>query len=477
MLLARGGEAGLGHLARCTALAQALQLRGVTVEARAIGMSVEVTVDGLVWRPDRDEGEGGARAFDIAIVDGYDIGRERLAGLDPASRYWMHAPPPVAVGDPWLGLDPGPDGPTADVGPPLAASLEDACLRRSYWPGPPVREHRSTVGSVLVTVGGSDAGGPVGALAAVVRDALPEAAVTMVRGPQSASEAPRGVKVVDAPTGLRDLLVAVDMAVTAAGQTMLEALALGTPTVALVRADNQRAQADLAVLAEAALVSDEAALAGLLPRLSKDRDLRHELAERGPAAVDGLGSHRVADRLLRSIGGPSDFPCFGLDLRRASQADGDFLFELRNDPSAFPLYGTPRAVSHREHRGWLERTLAREGSELFVVEQDHSPCGQLRLDRCDCPRGPDPRPPWELSISLRPDARGAGVGRRAIAAGALLAWVRYRSGPLRASVHPENTASLRAFRASGFVPAGRDDSGFEQLVLERRLFDWSGPSR
>ena len=477
MLLARGGDAGLGHFARCTALAQALQFRGTTVEARAIGVPEDVTVDGLLWRPDRGEGEGGLRAFDIAIVDGYDIGPERLAGLNPASRYWMHAPPPVAVGDPWLGLDPAPRGLTADVAPPIAASLEDACLRRAYWSGPPVRAHRSTVGSALVTVGGGDAGGAVGALAAVVRDALPDAAVTMVRGPQSASEAPRGVKIADAPTSLRDLLAAADLGVTAAGQTMLEALAVGTPTVVLVRAGNQRLQADLAVRAQAALVSDEAALADLLPRLSKDRALREKLAERGPAAVDGLGSHRVADRLLGSIGEPSHFPCFGLDLRPASQADSDFLFELRNDPSVFPLYGTPRAVSHREHRGWLERSLAREGSELFVVEQDDGRCGQLRLDRCDGPRGPNPRPSWELSISLRPDARGAGVGRRAIAAGALLAWVRYRSGPLRASVHRENAASLRAFRAAGFAAAGRDDGDFEQLVLERRHFDWSGPPR
>jgi RimJ/RimL family protein N-acetyltransferase len=295
----------------------------------------------------------------------------------------------------------------------------------------------------------------------------------MVRGPQSRSQAPPGVEVVDAPAGLRDLLSNADLVVTAAGQTMLEALACGAPTVALVRVENQRAQAALVERTGAACVSEESGLATRIRTLSQAIDSRRELATRGPAAVDGLGAHRVADILLSSLYGSDGFPCFGIDLRAAETGDRDFLLELRNDRSAYPMYGTPRPVDADEHREWLARSLAAEGLELLVIEREGARCGQLRLDRVNDAHGPAL---WEMSISISRVARGRGLGRRAILAGALLAWVRHRAGPIRASVHPRNEASLHAFQASGFTPNGHDGDGFERLLLERRRFDWSGPT-
>ncbi|HUT77593.1 MAG TPA: GNAT family N-acetyltransferase, partial [Polyangia bacterium] len=199
---------------------------------------------------------------------------------------------------------------------------------------------------------------------------------------------------------------------------------------------------------------------------------RRRLAEAGPQLVDGLGAHRVADGIVERLAGSPSFSCFGVRLRPATPADRDFLFELRNDPSAYPLYGTPRPVEPAEHEAWLERALASAAHRLLVIEQEGRAVGQLRLDFDQSDSRASERA--ELSISLGAGARGAGLGRRAIAAGALLAWIREGAGPIRAEIHPDNPGSLRAFGAVGFEPAGTTPGGFEELVLQRRGFGWSG---
>ncbi len=94
---------------------------------------------------------------------------------------------------------------------------------------------------------------------------------------------------------LRPELEAADLVVCGAGQTMLEALATARPVVAVVMADNQRAQAE--AVAGAALVSDAARAPEAAAGLAGDAARRAELSAQ-PPAVDGRGAHRVADALL-----------------------------------------------------------------------------------------------------------------------------------------------------------------------------------
>ena len=144
-------------------------------------------------------------------------------------------------------------------------------------------------------------GGAVGAeLAQAVQDALPQAGVTLVRGPY-APPAPPGVSALEAPESLFEPLLAADLVVGAAGQTILEAVATGAPSVALPLVDNQLRQARVLAdeqavcLVEAATV--EAAVEAALG-LSVDGAARHRLAERAQAAIDGFGALRVASHVV-----------------------------------------------------------------------------------------------------------------------------------------------------------------------------------
>jgi N-acetylneuraminate synthase len=95
---------------------------------------------------------------------------------------------------------------------------------------------------------------------------------------------------------------------------------------------------------------------------------------------------------------------------------------------------------------------------LFIVENGVK-VGLIRFNRAPGPDG------VEISIVIAPEARGKGIGTRAIQEAA--DWVKSQGfSGIVAKIKPFNTASIRAFEAAGFV---RTDSGDEELIFVRPL--------
>lgn len=276
-----GADAGLGHLSRSSAIAVALQRAGHTVRCRAYGADATVERYGICWEPlpypSRivvDER--------VLILDSYRVGANQKATLAHDHRLvLLHDTGTV------------PDGALA-----VDTRGQKACLGPDYWDAPP-RRVAPQVRRVLVTTGGGRAGAGLGArLSGAVRAALPAVDVGFVRGPFADVAAPDGVRLVTDAESLAGELRAADMVVSAAGQTMLEAAALGTPCVALVIAENQRRQADeMADAGAASLVNDEDAAVARVLALAPDRAGREALSRRGQEMVDGSGARRVATQV------------------------------------------------------------------------------------------------------------------------------------------------------------------------------------
>jgi spore coat polysaccharide biosynthesis predicted glycosyltransferase SpsG len=278
-VIADGGPAhGLGHLARSSAVAAALQARGLLVRAYANGATEPRTFDGITWEPLTDA-PGGAVVLDSYTLDPSDFAplayfHDGQADI-PGTVKVVIASGPEREG--WLG------------------GLRHAPLRAAYW-GLPRRRVRERVQRVLVTTGGGVLQPPGLRLAAAVRDALPDASVALVRGPLADFEPPPGVALVNAPTSLLGELLAADVVVSAAGQTALEAVATGAATVAVALVENQRANARALTAAGAALVVGEDEVGEAVMGL--DREL---LARRGQAAVDGFGALRIAFQIAACV--------------------------------------------------------------------------------------------------------------------------------------------------------------------------------
>jgi spore coat polysaccharide biosynthesis predicted glycosyltransferase SpsG len=101
--------------------------------------------------------------------------------------------------------------------------------------------------------------------------------------------------------GLRDLMLGADIAVSAAGVTLLELASTATPMVAIALAANQQPNFTALTNAGVALASGAAGDPGLqraieacVGRLAGDGALRTAMAARGRALVDGHGAQRVA---------------------------------------------------------------------------------------------------------------------------------------------------------------------------------------
>jgi UDP-2,4-diacetamido-2,4,6-trideoxy-beta-L-altropyranose hydrolase len=132
------------------------------------------------------------------------------------------------------------------------------------------------------------------------------------------------------------------------------------------------------------------------------------------------------------------------------------LMALRNDPDAVAFSVSGRVVTLEEHEQWLRRVLADpDGCRLWIAESDGAPAGQVRVDIAG--------ELGTVSIAVRPEQRGRGVGTAMLHA--LLAKVALEGTParLRAVVRYDNAPSLHAFATAGFREVTND---VEFLELE-----------
>lgn len=144
-------------------------------------------------------------------------------------------------------------------------------------------------------------------------------------------------------------------------------------------------------------------------------------------------------------------------LRPAREMDALAIWEWRNEPVARLVSFSSEPIPYESHERWFRARLADPATRLLIaVDPGGAEIGYVRFAVV----GDEA----EIGVGLAPSARGRGYGRRVIrgACDELLATSPVRS--VLARVKPENEASLRAFRAAGFVERGRDDEAVE-LVL------------
>lgn len=309
-LTVAGAGAGLGHVKRSAALGSALTALGARVRFLVAGDAERLAATGMrlppleviQWTRSPELAlEAVLRARpDVVVVDAY-------AAADRLLRELRAAGAIVAaiddLGDRELAIDVVVNRARAGYaeipGRRLLLGPQFALLDAGFAELPD-RAIRPAASRVLVTLGGEEAADALAEAVAAVGRALPEASVDVVVGP-FAHSAPAGSVRVTVHRGLptlRGLLLEADLAVTAAGMTMYECLAAGTPAVVRLQADNQKPAFD-ELKGNRLIVPSEPDLAAAIRRVAGDAALRADLSARGRAAVDGRGAFRVATELIR----------------------------------------------------------------------------------------------------------------------------------------------------------------------------------
>lgn len=488
---------GGGHVMRCLTLADGLAARGARCvfltnpEAAAVVPALARSSHEIVQVAPGDDavparlagGEG--RPFAV-VFDHY-----RLSAA--AESAWRSTAARIVVIDDIAGrqhdcdllIDPSHGRTRGDfeaLVPPDAMTLTGTAytlLRPEFADARPFaleRRDGRPVERVLIATGLSDVGGLTARLAAWVAEAWPELAIDVVIGPSAVSRpgleamAARHSKLtlhVDPPF-VAPLMTEADVAIGAIGTTTWERCALGLPSVALVLADNQRANAAALTETGAGLARpgtiDRGGLIADVADLIADAPRRIAMAKAAASLCDGLGVSRLTDAILKQ-------PRSGdrtVRIRPAVLSDAARIWSWRNEAAARAMSLTTAPIAWSSHRGYYARMLAETARHRILIgESGGRPIGMVRFDRTETG-------PWRVSITLAPSARGLGIGR-ALLGEACTHFEKNGEAhlSLRAEIKSGNAASLAIFQANDFHPKAED---VDVQIFERTSALRSPPS-
>lgn len=466
-----GPAIGVGHVMRCLALADAMMANGwrclfvVNEAAPSAAPVLEESGHAVLTVPSPDE--SGVQRFKewthpgatVVVIDGYTFGTS-------VEQAWRSVGSKVLVIDDLadrrhdcdllldqtLGRDEADYWPLVPSECQLLLGTEFALLRPEFaWRRPAALRRRQDAPArgILVSLG---AGGPgdlicaaLDGLAALELDAI-DVVVGAGHPERSALEAKalaigRHVRVLADVRNMADLMASADLAVGAAGMTSWERCCLGLPSLMIVTADNQRANAERLQAAGAARllgVAGEVTAAAIASGVSSLLDDHKSLSAMSRAAAsvcDGRGANRAISIVLPETANTGE-PVW---LRPARMVDARTVFEWQTIPGLRRFSRTPRAPAWDEHKAWMKRKLDDPDCLLSIIMLADRPAGVLRLDRLETRS-------HEVSILVAPIAQGIGVGRAALDCAVRLV----PETRLCAHILPANKTSQHLFAAAGY---------------------------
>jgi len=271
---------GLGHLIRCLALAQAAAARGaqprflVRADEGALAVVTGAGFPVEVLAPDAPDAPAvlaAATPGSWVVLDGYELPADLGTELRRQCRHVLRVIDGHAAGEADLFVNanlhaPPPPSPRHLFGPRFALLRPEFAAARAAE-----RMQRPGPLGLLVMFGGSDVAGLTARVLAWLgqhAERLPALVITAVLGPAASAAAATAARlaavacrvpsrVLVAPPAMAEVMAEADLAITAAGGSVLELCALGVPALAVTVADNQRGIA--AALAAAGAGSAEGA--------------------------------------------------------------------------------------------------------------------------------------------------------------------------------------------------------------------------
>lgn len=182
------------------------------------------------------------------------------------------------------------------LGPRYAPLREEFAKRRKAPFG-------GSVTDVLVTSGSTNPSCILERLSGLCLAGTDDARIHVVVGPKADFlEVSSKRVIVHRGESMVDLMALCQMAVAAAGVTLLELAAMGIPTLAVGVVDNQYqdigAYEGMGLGLGCYAADDDASITSKIVRLFNDGDLRIDFARRCADAVDGRGAERIASAVL-----------------------------------------------------------------------------------------------------------------------------------------------------------------------------------
>ena len=300
-----------------------------------------------------------------------------------------------------------------------------------------------------MTLGGSDPDNVTSRVLETIGTCHTAWEVTVVIGPanryqetivKQAKQLPSCHVIVD-PADMAALMRAADFAITAAGQTTIEALYMELPTINVMIAENQRLisgymdEKGLSVSLKAGFSPE--ALCSALDTLVSGRAVDHmKLA----AAAGEIGTRSVVDAVRYRF----------FKITPAREDDIVDLYELANDPVVRNNSFSTTPIAWDEHQAWFSAVMTEPLQQLYCIRDMAGIfMGQLRFDsRCSGKA--------VISISIIEAARGYGIASQVIRRGVMQFFEGGAEEIVEALVKKNNAVSLKSFERAGFQRVQED---------------------
>ena len=328
-------------------------------------------------------------------------------------------------------------------------------LRREFRQANPQGEAPQSIKNILISMGGSDPGNATLDVLTTLslmpsNDALHVRAIVGPSNPHK-EELVSYLESVDLPVELLEsvkdmpsLIQWADFAVTAAGSTCWELLALRVPFVTVILAENQERVADQLMdraHIECAGRAGSGLFERLLPLLVQSLKAKPD-SRAGVSVIDQFG----VDRILRKPSIDCGLNLFSnrLALRCVLDEDVTLLLEWANDPVTRSNSFNSEPISVESHLSWFKKRVSNPDVCMFILEVDGVPCGHIRYEL-------DEIGDALLSFVVSPVFRGMGIGKRLVKMSCAIIADRWCGCRIKALTLSENKASSCVFEATGFA--------------------------
>ena len=347
-------------------------------------------------------------------------------------------------------------------------------LRKEFW-NPSQKKINQTLKSILITFGGQDIKNLTLPILKTLNERFPDLKKYVVIGngftqtSQIEKEKNSSVEFYYSPDSekMLELMLASDIAVSAAGQTIYELAAAGTPTIAVGVAENQKNNIaewkKKGFLHDPVFYGDVNLARKIIAQVEKFQSvtIRKKLSSIGKGNVDGLGSHRAVDFIIERLCGSRNFY-----LRNASLSDSQMVFNLSNDPSVREQSINKETISWENHNEWYGKKIS-DHNYIFLLALDKKDnfIGQVRFQK--------EKDKVVISISITEQFRGKGLAKKILTESC--ARVFQTAGNVNAIIayiRPDNKASIGGFTSAGFFPSGEEsihNEVFLKFILKRKI--------
>lgn len=449
VILTEGGKNyGFGHVARCSSIYQAFKEFGVEVNFIING---DKSIDSILQDVNYTISNWENLEFccdDIVIIDSYNAPLEFYQKIAKTTQLAIYI-------DDNNRLE-YPEGIVVN-GTILASTNRKNSLygskyiplRRDFWDAK-VIDINKDVENVLITLGGNDLRNLTPKILNLLKNEDFTKKVIIGNSFDNISEIKEfDGELIYSPDAhqMCEEMSSVDLAISAAGQTLYELARLGVPTIAIGVIDNQldniKNWQKQGFIEFAGFWDDDNLEENILAKIKllKSKDLRSQKQLKGTGAVDGKGSLRIAKKAL------STYYIKNSLFREIKKSDCLKIFEIANDSEVRKNSFNSHKIDLETHKKWFNKILNDNTTKFLVLEFKGDIIGQLRFDF-------DDEYPV-ISISLNKKYRGLGLSKYLLNKG-----IDYIGEDiLIADIKKTNTKSISFFKAMGFKKSGEIRDG------------------